>query len=413
MISAVVIGALFVLLLFSIQLLTNSQGNILLNRLLAASFIIATIPCATASLYLHNATTYYLVGIFVSSILMFLAPPVCYLYVRSYLNDDTQLKKSDLLHLVPILLVFVNIIPSFTKTGGIIRAINNSLLLGINDHTMYLFIPFRLHGLLRSVFSIVYIIFTWRLYIKALKFKSRSIANIHKKWLAYFISIRTVFYFIFLLHYKKVYSSVNTLQDYSANLNLLSFMLLCLVSYILFIIKNPFLLYGNLIFNNADRVNIHLDAGVQQAEEVEELTNAQQNSDNQGDDTELPESRSLILHEDLVKKYIALLDALMNQQKLFLNNSVGIDELSTRLDMPKYHIQYILKYELNKTLPEYINSFRINYFIANYPTDSSKYTIETMAKNSGFNSRSAFNSAFKKQTGKSILQYFEQNSIDS
>ena len=73
-------------------------------------------------------------------------------------------------------------------------------------------------------------------------------------------------------------------------------MLLCLVSYILFIIKNPFLLYGNLIFNNADRVNIHLDAGVQQAEEVEELTNAQQNSDNQGDDTELPESRSLILH---------------------------------------------------------------------------------------------------------------------
>jgi AraC-like DNA-binding protein len=413
MISAVVLGSLFVLLLFSIQLLTNSEGNKLLNRLLAVSFIISSIPCVTVSLYLLNATDYKLVGIFVSGILMFLAPPVSYLYVRCFLYDETKLKRSDLMHFVPILFVFVNILPSLTDSAGLVSEINNSLLLGINDRTKFLFIPFSLHGLVRAVYSVVYVIFTWRLYIMYLNDKSRRLPKIHKIWIAYFLAIRTIFYFLFLIHYRNIYKSINIMKEYNANMYIISILFLCLVSYIVFIFKNPFLLYGNFIFNGGNRTIIQRDAGLPAPEEIVVLTNEQQIVYDPDIDTELQESKSLILHEDLVKKYITLLDSLMNEQKLFLNSSVGIDELSKKLDMPKYHIQYILKYELNKTLPEYINSFRINYFIANYPSDSSKYTIETMAKSSGFNSRSAFNSAFKKQTGKSILQYFDQNSVES
>ncbi len=52
-------------------------------------------------------------------VIIFLGPPAFYIYIRSFVYDKTQLRRIDLLHLIPALLVLINLFPLITSSSEI------------------------------------------------------------------------------------------------------------------------------------------------------------------------------------------------------------------------------------------------------------------------------------------------------
>ncbi len=100
----------------------------------------------------------------------------------------------------------------------------------------------------------------------------------------------------------------------------------------------------------------------------------------------------------------------IEKQKLYLNTKLTLKECAKSIGTNE---KYLSNY-LNKNHKVNFNTFINNYRIEAakdmlLSDDSDKYTIEAIAQMSGFNSKSSFNSVFKKHTGYTPSEYRNEN----
>jgi len=87
----------------------------------------------------------------------------------------------------------------------------------------------------------------------------------------------------------------------------------------------------------------------------------------------------------------------MEEQKPYLNEACSIQTVSEQTGIPMYQLTNLLNCNLQKTFPEFINQYRIEaaqQILLSIKPDT--VTIESIAAECGFGSKSAFNRAFKK-----------------
>lgn len=97
---------------------------------------------------------------------------------------------------------------------------------------------------------------------------------------------------------------------------------------------------------------------------------------------------------------------LMVNEKIYLNPDVSQSLIAKKLNTNTAYLSNIINYQLSSNFSNYINQYRIEEaerMILNNQQDI--LTFEGIAKNVGFNSKSAFNKAFKKFTGKTPSQF--------
>ena len=96
----------------------------------------------------------------------------------------------------------------------------------------------------------------------------------------------------------------------------------------------------------------------------------------------------------------------LKDEKPYLNPEYNINLLSIELGIPRHHITQVINSNLNKNFYSMINELRIEEVIGRM-TDSmySHFTLLAIALDSGFNSKSAFNRAFKQTMGKTPSEY--------
>jgi AraC-like DNA-binding protein len=110
-------------------------------------------------------------------------------------------------------------------------------------------------------------------------------------------------------------------------------------------------------------------------------------------------------------KIVTRLNKVIEQQKLFLNPQLSLSDLAEAIDVTTNVLSQALNEKLEKNFYEYINSFRLDYFIELFNNPKYKqYTMLSIAYESGFNSKSTFNAFFKKTLGKSPREYFKDYS---
>ncbi|MFN3851642.1 MAG: helix-turn-helix domain-containing protein [Spirosomataceae bacterium] len=130
-------------------------------------------------------------------------------------------------------------------------------------------------------------------------------------------------------------------------------------------------------------------------------------------------SQSTFLHQKNVKKYekssltneiqentLAKLQNLMDTEKPFLNPNFSLPNLSKRLSVSPHHLSQILNESLGQSFFDFTAQYRIEEakrILKNPETQSIK--IEEIAEMVGYNSKSAFNTAFKKLTGKTPSEF--------
>lgn len=111
--------------------------------------------------------------------------------------------------------------------------------------------------------------------------------------------------------------------------------------------------------------------------------------------------------EDILKKKNNLIDVL-KKEKLYVNASISVSSLAKYMNWPINDVSLIINETLSTNFNDLINSYRIEAFknLINNPNNK-KYSILGLAKEVGFNSKTSFYRAFKKETGITPSEYLK------
>jgi AraC-like DNA-binding protein len=120
------------------------------------------------------------------------------------------------------------------------------------------------------------------------------------------------------------------------------------------------------------------------------------------------------LKHDIAKGYLERLIETMEGEKLYLRSNLTIEDLSHSTGIPKHHITEVLNERHGRNFFTFINEYRIKEVISRISDAKFQhYTLLAIAFDSGFNSKSTFNTFFKSFTGKTPSQYKKSLVIDN
>lgn len=299
--------------------------------------------------------------------------PLLFLYVRTLISEDPKWHWTDLAHFIPFLL-FLGLAFLFRSGGDetiSLPAWAHPTRLAKMIYELLVFSSFTIYSI------IVYVLLTR--HRKAIREEfSFSSSKITLTWLL-FVSIT-------------VYASY-LLTFLSAGIQML-------------VIRLPFdpkifSFTGLTLFSFAFSFYGHRQARIfSRAVKVEPLQNDESNNS-------AKYAKSSLRSEDL-RKFAIAMDELMERKKLFLNPELSLAEVSEELTIPKHHLTQAMNTELGKNFYAYINELRVKKFMEMVVDPKFKdYTFLAIAFECGFNSKSTFNSVFKRITGFTPSEYLD------
>ncbi len=100
------------------------------------------------------------------------------------------------------------------------------------------------------------------------------------------------------------------------------------------------------------------------------------------------------------------LQALMQEEKPFKNPNLRLKDLAQKLDMTVHQLSQLLNNSLGKKFSEFVNEYRIEE-AKQLIQENTKYTLDAIGNESGFNSKSTFYSYFKRIVGMTPKAYRE------
>lgn len=114
--------------------------------------------------------------------------------------------------------------------------------------------------------------------------------------------------------------------------------------------------------------------------------------------------RKLISDEELVKIKISL-EGIMETQKPYLDSELNLIRLAEMLSVSTHHLSYVINTGFGKNFFQYVNEYRVDYAKKLLKEPNSKLSILGIAYESGFNSKTSFNTTFKKVTGQTPSEF--------
>ncbi len=115
------------------------------------------------------------------------------------------------------------------------------------------------------------------------------------------------------------------------------------------------------------------------------------------------------LSDSSLKSVVKQLEELMKKEKLYLRPELSLADVANQLKVPRHHLTQAMNIQLGKNFYTYINEYRVKTVIDNLKkTENKQFTVLAIALESGFNSKSTFNSVFKKITGLTPSDFIRQ-----
>ena len=299
--------------------------------------------------------------------------PLLYIYVY-YSIHNFQLRKKDYLHFLPIVLTYAYMFRFFFFYSAEEKKLVDQGL--IDDFDM--FSNILLVGILLS--GILYAVFTYRLLNQYKILIQNNFSNIERIDLNWFKSFIWGVGLIFL-----------TVAIVLISTNILGFV---------YPFNPEYIFYSMLVFAilslgyfGIRHQNIFVDNVVVEIE-TEERSKAIYKSSSLKDDM------ATVKHKDLTD--------LMETQKPFLEPDLTLSSLAGLLNIPPHHLSQIINQFEEQNFNDYINKYRVQEFI-DRAAENSNFSFLALALDSGFNSKSTFNTVFKKHKGLTPSQFFSSN----
>lgn len=94
----------------------------------------------------------------------------------------------------------------------------------------------------------------------------------------------------------------------------------------------------------------------------------------------------------------------MESEQLYRNSAISLEMLAEKINIPKHHLSNFLNAHLGKSFYQFIAEYRVDYAKKKLREDNT-ITIETLAYECGFNSKTSLNKYFKEVTGFAPSKY--------
>jgi len=119
--------------------------------------------------------------------------------------------------------------------------------------------------------------------------------------------------------------------------------------------------------------------------------------------------KKVLLNAQDTISFTSRLLAYIKEKEPFLDPGLSLRILAKQIQMHPNQLSWLLNESIGKNFNEFINHYRIETFklIAKDPKNTN-LTIEGLAYDSGFNSKTVFNTYFKKETGLTPKQFLKQ-----
>ncbi|MBX2872441.1 MAG: helix-turn-helix domain-containing protein [Saprospiraceae bacterium] len=114
--------------------------------------------------------------------------------------------------------------------------------------------------------------------------------------------------------------------------------------------------------------------------------------------TRVRRGNARIIKQQEANHLLERLRILMQEEKPFVNPNLKSVDIAQQLDISTHEFSHLINEYLNKTFTDFINEYRVEEAKQLIATQS-RYTLEAIGNQSGFNSKSAFYKAFKKFQG--------------
>jgi AraC-like DNA-binding protein len=117
--------------------------------------------------------------------------------------------------------------------------------------------------------------------------------------------------------------------------------------------------------------------------------------------------RSGLKQED-VADFVNKIRKYMVIEKPYLNRELSIYDLADQLKIPRHILSEVINEHMGKNFYNLVNDYRVNEVKERMKREDLQHlTILAIAYDSGFNSKSSFNTIFKEKTGKTPSEYLK------
>ena len=121
---------------------------------------------------------------------------------------------------------------------------------------------------------------------------------------------------------------------------------------------------------------------------------------------EIEKYKNSNLTDEQKEEYIAHIYVFMKTEKPYMNPELTVQDLSKQLNISRHHLTEILNNDIGKNFFTFINEYRVEEVKRRLLDEKFEHlTIVALAFESGFNSKSTFNSIFKQNTNLTPTQW--------
>lgn len=127
-----------------------------------------------------------------------------------------------------------------------------------------------------------------------------------------------------------------------------------------------------------------------------------------GQKTKEPTYERSGLSKEQAKTYHVQLLSLMKEKKPYLDGELGAAQLANELGISVNHLSQVLNQEQGQNFFDFVNGYRVKEVQEKMADPAyQNLTLLAIALESGFNSKTSFNTLFKKFTGETPSQYYK------
>ncbi|WP_395046771.1 helix-turn-helix domain-containing protein [Flavobacterium sp.] len=368
--NTITLITVFVMLLLAFFLLTVNTKNKLSNRFFASFLILTAFDLSSFFIdkYFEPNLIFEIFRMTASLLIM----PIFYLYVKAVCHSDFRLKPKHLALIIPFAIANLVFIPRFYLATNI-----DSIYIYEHFKQMLEIRFFYILAELQYAFYIILVFIILKKYKEIYLENYTNANNSSYKWLFQM----TVFFLI--AHCIVFFKSIVRYTDYniflnSSNVIIGAIALIISCWFVLKALNNPGLFKG-------------VDSNMLLVNEVVIST--------EKESFETPKLEEIVSQIELVKKYVL-------ENESYLEPSLTIQELSQQVNIPVRDLSVLINHHMNQHFFDFINEYRIQKAMQILKNSSkSKLTILEILYEVGFNSKSSFNTAFKKYTNKTPTEF--------
>jgi AraC-like DNA-binding protein len=320
-----------------------------------------------------------------------LTGPVLFFYVRGVLRDDYKFVKFDWLHFIPAFILLINIFPHLFSSYEYKLSFAERVLMNPTEilNNINLFVPSRFNFFLRPIIGLIYVGVCIRLML--LKFKFEKPENKQSlliyRWLSLLIFNTLLLYVSFLIF---TIFSFQSLDYKIAEVKGYYFLNISLIGLVLF--NTTLLFFPNILYGLPQLDFLLAKSSRPQSSEPEPKRVSKS--------FEISEEKLQLLHNKIETYCLA---------KPYLDPEFSLSIMSANTDIPVHHLSYYFNEHLNINFNTWKNDHKINFVIEQIIKGNNEIlTLDALAKQAGFGSRTTFFNAFKQKTGLTPSEYLNR-----